>query len=87
MFSESKYLSEASLSELRKVSGHTHHTHWITTLYTRVSSYPPQALIFGSHGPDIHQTLGTGFDEDSAIFYLELLVTVTLENRYTHTVT
>ena len=41
--------------------------------------------MFGSHGPDIHQTLGTGFDEDSAIFYLELLVTVTLENRYTVT--
>ena len=38
--------------------------------------------MFGSHGPDVHQTLGTMFDEENAVFFLELLVVVTLENRY-----
>ena len=40
-----------------------------------------QALTFGSHGPATHQSLGTQFDEDSAIFYLELLMGIAIKNR------
>ena len=40
-----------------------------------------KALVFASRGPEAHITLGTVFDEDSAIFFLELLVSVALENK------
>ena len=40
-----------------------------------------KALTFASRGPEHHQTLGTLFDEDSAVFFLELLVSVALENK------
>ena len=40
-----------------------------------------KALTFGSRGPEHHQTLGTLCDEDSAVFFLELLVSVALENK------
>ena len=40
-----------------------------------------KALVFASRGPEAHLTLGTVFDEDSAIFFLELLVSVALENK------
>ena len=37
--------------------------------------------MFISYSPEMHHTLGTVFDEESAIFFMELLVTVTIENR------
>ena len=40
-----------------------------------------KALTFASRGPEHHQTLGTLFEEDSAVFFLELLVSVALENK------
>ena len=40
-----------------------------------------KALVFASRGPDQHQSLGTHFDEDAAVFFLELLVTVAIENK------
>ena len=40
-----------------------------------------KALTFASRGPDAHQSLGTQFDEDSAVFFMELLVTVAMENK------
>ncbi|XP_065181030.1 Golgi-specific brefeldin A-resistance guanine nucleotide exchange factor 1-like [Sycon ciliatum] len=40
-----------------------------------------KALRFGSHGPAMHQSLGTQFDEDSAIFHLELLISIAIKNR------
>ena len=41
-----------------------------------------KALVFASRGPEAHLTLGTVFDEDSAVFFLELLVSVALENKW-----
>lgn len=41
-----------------------------------------QAFIIASHGPDGHVTLGSTFDEDAAVFFLELLLKVVIQNRY-----
>ena len=40
-----------------------------------------KALTFASRSPDQHETLGTTFDEDSALFFMEQLVTVAMENK------
>ena len=48
---------------------------------------PSQALSFHSQGPEAHSQLGTSYDEESAIFHLELLVVVVVENRYICAVT
>ncbi|XP_062518371.1 Golgi-specific brefeldin A-resistance guanine nucleotide exchange factor 1-like isoform X2 [Corticium candelabrum] len=40
-----------------------------------------KALAFASHGPDTHQSLGTQFDEEGAVFNLELLLKVVVQNR------
>ena len=40
-----------------------------------------KALTFASRSPDQHETLGTTFDEDSAVFFMEQLVTVAMENK------
>eukprot|EP00118_Oscarella_pearsei_P026459 m.309936 g.309936 ORF g.309936 m.309936 type:complete len:1642 (+) comp48637_c0_seq1:73-4998(+) len=40
-----------------------------------------KALEFASRGPDAHQSLGTQFDEEAAVFNLELLLRVVLHNR------
>ena len=40
-----------------------------------------KALIFASRGPDHHESLGTVFDEDAAVFFMKILVTVAIENR------
>ena len=40
-----------------------------------------KALTFASRSPDQHQTLGTTFDEDSAVFFMEQLVTMAMENK------
>jgi brefeldin A-resistance guanine nucleotide exchange factor 1 len=40
-----------------------------------------KALSFSSQGSEVHAHLGTSYDEESAIFHLELLVTVVIENR------
>ena len=34
-----------------------------------------------SHGPDGHVSLGSTFDEDAAVFFLELLLKVVIQNR------
>ena len=40
-----------------------------------------KALTFASRSPDQHETLGTTFDEDSTVFFMEQLVTVAMENK------
>jgi hypothetical protein len=40
-----------------------------------------KALVFASRGPDQHQSLGTLFDQDTAVFFMERLVTVAIENK------
>ena len=40
-----------------------------------------KSLIFASRGPDAHHSLGTVFDEDTAVFFLELLISVGMENK------
>ena len=40
-----------------------------------------KALTFASRSPDQHESLGTTFDEDSAVFFMEQLVTVAMENK------
>lgn len=40
-----------------------------------------QALILASHGPDGHPSLGTSQNESAAIFFLELLIKVIIQNR------
>ena len=41
----------------------------------------PQAILFAARSPAAHVSLGTTFDENRAIFFQELLVTVALHNR------
>ena len=40
-----------------------------------------KALTFAPRSPDQHETLGTTFDEDSAVFFMNQLVTVAMENK------
>jgi brefeldin A-resistance guanine nucleotide exchange factor 1 len=40
-----------------------------------------KALIFASHGPESHISSGMSYDEDSVIFFLELLLKVVIQNR------
>ncbi|RDD41440.1 Golgi-specific brefeldin A-resistance guanine nucleotide exchange factor 1 [Trichoplax sp. H2] len=40
-----------------------------------------KALTFGSRGAAAHETLGTHYDEDAAVFFLELLIKVVIQNR------
>ena len=40
-----------------------------------------KALEFASRSPDAHHSLGTQFDEEAAVFNLELLLRVVLYNR------
>nr|XP_039272742.1 Golgi-specific brefeldin A-resistance guanine nucleotide exchange factor 1-like isoform X2 [Styela clava] len=40
-----------------------------------------KALVMASRGPDTHESMGTVYSEDSAIFFLELLLRVVLQNR------
>jgi len=41
-----------------------------------------QAMIYASRCVDSHESLnGAQYDEDSAVFFLELLVKVVLQNR------
>ncbi|OWF51783.1 Golgi-specific brefeldin A-resistance guanine nucleotide exchange factor 1 [Mizuhopecten yessoensis] len=40
-----------------------------------------KATIFASQGPEAHHSMGTVFDEDASVFFLELLVKVVLQNR------
>nr|CAB3248501.1 golgi-specific brefeldin A-resistance guanine nucleotide exchange factor 1 [Phallusia mammillata] len=40
-----------------------------------------KALMQSSRGPHIHESLGTIYNEDSSIFFLELLLRVVLQNR------
>ncbi|XP_022240117.1 Golgi-specific brefeldin A-resistance guanine nucleotide exchange factor 1-like isoform X2 [Limulus polyphemus] len=40
-----------------------------------------KALIYACHGPDGHASLGTNYNEDSAVFLLEFLIKIVLQNR------
>ena len=40
-----------------------------------------KALTFASRGPAHHQTLGSVCEEDAAVFFLELLVSVAMANK------
>ena len=41
-----------------------------------------QAMIYASRSADLHESLnGAQYDEDSAVFFLELLIKVVLQNR------
>ena len=44
-----------------------------------------QALVAASQYPDLaaQEALGTNLDEDAAVFFLELLLRIVLQNRYT----
>ena len=41
-----------------------------------------KTLTFASRGPEDHISLGTAFHEETAVFFLELLVLVAMENKY-----
>ena len=41
-----------------------------------------KSLTFASRGPEDHVSLGTSFHEETAVFFLELLVSVAMENKY-----
>lgn len=41
-----------------------------------------KVLIFASHGPDGHVSLNTSYDEDAAVFFLELLLKIVIQNRF-----
>ena len=41
-----------------------------------------KTLTFCSRGPEDHVALGTAFQEETAVFFLELLVSVAMENKY-----
>ena len=40
-----------------------------------------KTLTFCSRGPEDHVSLGTAFHEEMAMFFLELLVSVAMENK------
>uniref|UniRef100_A0A1B6FF78 SEC7 domain-containing protein n=3 Tax=Cuerna arida TaxID=1464854 RepID=A0A1B6FF78_9HEMI len=40
-----------------------------------------KALIHASYGPEGHVSLGTSYNEDTAVFFLELLLKVVIQNR------
>ncbi|XP_047109298.1 Golgi-specific brefeldin A-resistance guanine nucleotide exchange factor 1 isoform X1 [Schistocerca piceifrons] len=40
-----------------------------------------KALIYASHGPDGHVSLGLSFEEDVSVFFLELLLKIVIQNR------
>uniref|UniRef100_T1IU23 SEC7 domain-containing protein n=1 Tax=Strigamia maritima TaxID=126957 RepID=T1IU23_STRMM len=40
-----------------------------------------KAVIFASHAPDTHISLSSSYDEDAAVFFLELLIKIVLQNR------
>ncbi len=40
-----------------------------------------KALSFASRGPEHHHSLGTVFDEEAAVFFVEQLVIVAVENK------
>ena len=40
-----------------------------------------QALIFASQGPDAHESMGTQYDEDAAVFFFEQFIKCVLQNR------
>ena len=40
-----------------------------------------KALILESRSPETHESMGTAFSEDSAVFYLEILFRVIVQNR------
>ncbi|XP_065333294.1 Golgi-specific brefeldin A-resistance guanine nucleotide exchange factor 1 isoform X2 [Cloeon dipterum] len=40
-----------------------------------------KAFIIACHGPDGHVTLESSFDEDAAVFFLEMLIKIVIQNR------
>ncbi|XP_060605825.1 Golgi-specific brefeldin A-resistance guanine nucleotide exchange factor 1-like isoform X2 [Ruditapes philippinarum] len=40
-----------------------------------------KALIFASQGPEAHESMGTIYDEDAAVFFFEQFITCILQNR------
>ena len=40
-----------------------------------------KTLTFCSRSPEDHVALGTAFQEETAVFFLELLVSVAMENK------
>lgn len=40
-----------------------------------------KALIFASQGPDAHDSMGTVYDEDAAVFFFEQFIKCVLQNR------
>ena len=42
----------------------------------------PQALISASQGPEAHDSMGSNYDEDAAVFFFEQFITCILQNRY-----
>lgn len=40
-----------------------------------------QALISASYGPEGHVSLGSSYSEGTAVFFLELLLKVVIQNR------
>ncbi|XP_052237414.1 Golgi-specific brefeldin A-resistance guanine nucleotide exchange factor 1-like isoform X1 [Dreissena polymorpha] len=40
-----------------------------------------KALIFTSQGPEAHDSMGTNYDEDAAVFFFEQFITCILQNR------
>ena len=51
---------------------------WVKISASRLSLELTKVLTFASQGPEHHQTLGTLFDKDSAVFFLDLIVSVAL---------
>lgn len=72
------------IQQARRCVRECHLEHLITeSKFLRVDSLQEmvRAIILASHGPDGHPLLGTSQNESTAIFFLELLIKVIIQNR------
>ncbi|KAK3910453.1 Golgi-specific brefeldin A-resistance guanine nucleotide exchange factor 1 [Frankliniella fusca] len=72
------------IQQARRCIRECHLEHLITeSKFLRIDSLQEmvKAIILASHGPDGHPSLGTSQNESTAIFFLELLIKVIIQNR------
>lgn len=96
LITESKFLRIDSLQEMVKVGTYWFWfivfiqplsfiatMRFVVTIYFKFTIFfcNYQAIILASHGPDGHPSLGTSQNENTAIFFLELLIKVIIQNR------
>lgn len=86
LITESKFLRIDSLQELVKVGFHFHplppgiRLNSSLLLANELRCHL-QAIIFASHGPDAPASSCGGYDQESTVFFLELLIKIVIQNR------